>query len=591
MDISHKTFRIGLQLKAVISIALLIIIVASSLSFYFIRYVNQQAYEDLRKRGLSLAKNLAYNSEYGVLIANREMLSKLIDGVMKEDDVVYAITQDLEGNVLASSESGMEELGLGGKINAKAITATEPVVEVYENKNRESLYDITVPVYSIGGGFSELEMGLFSEDKELKETSKGKIGVARVGISLKNTDLLTKRITNTTIMLTLIIILISTVVTIAGVKRLIYPIKLLLLGAQNAAEGDLTQQVNIQLKDEIGQLADGFNTLIRSTHHIVGQIRNTAEKVNSSAQEMSSFTQHMNASTLEISSTIQQISKGVTTQAIRMGEISKLMDEMSGSVRQVTENAQHAAEASQQARDRAQVGGEATEETVGKMDKIAEVVTIATNLIRALNERSLQIGEITEVITKIADQTNLLALNAAIEAARAGETGRGFAVVAEEIRKLAEGSADATTKIGGLIKGIQTEIGKAVGTIEVGSKEVTSGREVVNRAGKALSEIITTVEKTAVMVTDISTAAQEQLKVTQGVVKAIEELAAIAQESSSAAQETSTSTQQQTSSMEEMTSSSEELSKMAASLANLVKRFKLKEEAEDNNKQESEIAG
>ncbi|MFH1783768.1 MAG: HAMP domain-containing methyl-accepting chemotaxis protein [bacterium] len=386
------------------------------------------------------------------------------------------------------------------------------------------------------------------------------------------------RIINDSLWILLILFALTTAALVAFILRaIINPIKQFTMAAGKIAgqEGDLGQVLEVTADDEIGDLAGAFNLLIRNMYNMVKQLRETADAVSGSAQGLSASTQEMNASTQEISSTLQQISKGVTTQARRVEETSRAMEEMMTLVKQVAASAQTAAATSAEAAKRAQIGGEATEETVGKMNRISTVVTSAAAVIQALGERSKQIGEIISVITSIADQTNMLALNAAIEAARAGEAGRGFAVVAEEVRKLAEGSAKAADQISKLIKAIQSETDMAVTTVGSGNREVAEGKIVVNKAGEALSEIIRAVQKVSTMVSEISTVTQRQLDKTGQVVKTIDEIAQIAEESASATEEASASAQQQTASMQEMASGAQELATMSTKLRSIVAKFRL----------------
>ena len=347
-----------------------------------------------------------------------------------------------------------------------------------------------------------------------------------------------------------------------------------------ARRGDLTQRVSISAYDELGDATIDLNYFLETLQKMVIQIRSTADKVSASSQALSSSTQEINASTAEVSGVIAQISKGTTTQAERVEATSKIMKRMADSIRQMVSQAQIGASGSEQAAKRAQEGGEVIEEVVQGMNRISKVVTDSATVVQSLGQRSQEIGEITDTITKLADQTNLLALNAAIEAARAGEAGRGFAVVAEEVRKLAEGSAIAAGKIGNLIKGIQSETQKAITSMETGTSEVNQGRQIVDKAKQAFTEIVKMVQQTAQVATQASVSIGEQLKGTEEVVKSINEIATIAEQSSSAAQEASSSTEEMTASMEEMAASSQELSQMAVELRDLVGRFKLEEETE-----------
>ncbi len=339
--------------------------------------------------------------------------------------------------------------------------------------------------------------------------------------------------------------------------------------------GDLTAEVPVATKDEIGDLAGAFNKMLGGLRGMVRQTLEVAEGVSSSAQGLSASAQEMNASVEEVSSTVQQIAKGSTDQAEATERASGSIEEMSSAIGQVSTSAQSAASVSAKNAESAKAGGEAAREAVKKMEQINAVVSDSAAAVKNLGERSQQIGEIVKVISNIADQTNLLALNAAIEAARAGDAGRGFAVVAEEVRKLAEESGKAADEISTLIANIQNETQKAVSAMEVGAREVGEGREIVNTAGRSFEEIVQRVEETAGMVQQISQASMQLAESSKSVVKSIEEVSSTAQESASAAQEASASTEEQTVSMEEMASSAQELADMAVGLKDLVSKFKL----------------
>ena len=376
----------------------------------------------------------------------------------------------------------------------------------------------------------------------------------------------------------IIIVIIGTLLILFFTALLVKPLSMITETAEEvASQADLTRKIKVASRDEIGKLAGAFNGIIESTHSMVLRIRNSADKVASSSQDLSSSSQEVNASTQQIANSIQQISKGVTVQAQKTEEISKIVQEATISMRKVTSNAQQAATASQQASTRAKEGRKATTDTVERMEEIADVVNTTTEVIKSLSQQSQQISEINETVASIADQTNLLALNAAIEAARAGEAGRGFAVVAEEIRKLAESSAEAAGKISGLIRKIQTMSQEAVVSAEAGSKKVIEGKNAVNKASQALDEIIKSVEHIAAMVNEIAVASQQQLKSTERIETAVGEVANIAEESASAAQETSSSIEEQSASMEEMATSAGGLARLAIELKESVVKFRLKE--------------
>jgi methyl-accepting chemotaxis protein len=197
------------------------------------------------------------------------------------------------------------------------------------------------------------------------------------------------------------------------------------------------------------------------------------------------------------------------------------------------------------------------------MNAIHEVVQGSAREVNELGSRSKAIGKVVDVITHIADQTNLLALNAAIEAARAGEYGRGFSVVAEEVKKLADGSAEAANQIAGMIRQIQKEISLVVTSMSTGAEKVAEGLSVVAGAGEALGEIQSASDEVVVQVQDISASFENQADQASRVVEAITNIVAVSEENASATEEISASTEELTASMESMVAAAKQLEGVA----------------------------
>ncbi len=297
----------------------------------------------------------------------------------------------------------------------------------------------------------------------------------------------------------------------------------LLTIVSSAAEGDLTVKAEVTA-DSLGSVADAFNFMTTSLLSLVTQANNAALEIQRATSEILRSAERMRLGAVEQSSQIRNASESVNT--------------MSQTTQRMAKNAEAATQTSVNAIQAAVKGGTAVAETIKGMQRIRATVQSTGKKIKGLGERSLEIGAIIEVINEIATQTNLLALNAAIEAARAGDQGRGFAVVADEVRKLSERAARATKDITGLIKGIQIETSEAMTVTEEGTREVEEGTKLADQAGAALREIEQIVKQTSNLMTDITKAADDQVKSTGSVVHTMDTISQLTQETARGVRDT-----------------------------------------------------
>jgi twitching motility protein PilJ len=295
------------------------------------------------------------------------------------------------------------------------------------------------------------------------------------------------------------------------------------------ARGDLTLRGRVT-NDALGNVVDSVNYMLDNFVKVLERVRKGALDVQSSANEILIASEEM--------------STGAIQQDQEITNTSSAVEQLTVSMKQVSNNAEASAEAARRALDAAEQGNRSVRDTLEGMQRIRSSVQATAKRIKALGDRSLEISEIVNVINDITEQTNLLALNAAIEAARAGEAGRGFAVVADEVRKLAEHSRNATKDIAALIKAIQAETNDAVVVMEEGTREVEVGAKLADQAGRALDAISTVVRQSAELVQEISLASKQQVRGTEGVANAMQIISNITRQTSQGARQTARTVEQ-----------------------------------------------
>jgi len=319
------------------------------------------------------------------------------------------------------------------------------------------------------------------------------------------------------------------------------------------SSGDLTARMEGEFKNNYAGYQGQINSVGESLENIV---RKVTDAVTATASASS-----------QISASSEEMAAGSQEQSAQAGEVATAVGQMTSTILETSKNANNAAENAKNAGIVAKEGGRVVDETVKGMIRIAEVVKKSAETVQALGKSSDQIGEIVQVIDDIADQTNLLALNAAIEAARAGEQGRGFAVVADEVRKLAERTTKATKEIAVMIKQIQKDTGEAVVSMQQGTVEVENGKQLADKAGESLKQIISGADEVGAIISQVATASQEQSSAAEQISQNIEAISNVTHESVTGIQQ--------------IARASEDLNRLTNDLQNLVSNFKISKTTDD----------
>lgn len=362
---------------------------------------------------------------------------------------------------------------------------------------------------------------------------------------------------------------------VATSRSICGPLGRLLEGLQRVSQGDLRVTVTAVGEDEVAQVARAFDQVVRWLRDSVGRVNEISQTLTASAEELAATSEQANRSVQEIASAVQGVSRGAESQARRVAEAVGVVRQVSAGLEGASQDAAATAQAASAAERTATMGRTHVDQARAAMDHIQGATQSASQVIASLGRRSQDIGRIVELITEIASQTNLLALNAAIEAARAGDQGRGFAVVAEEVRKLAQESAQAADQIADLVREIQREAEESVRAMEQASGAVGRGVQVVEEAGSAFEEIVRSVQGVADLVERIRTASASLAASARAVESSMEELASISEQNSASAEQVSAATQQISAGSHELANHGQALARLATDLQNLVGQFQV----------------
>jgi methyl-accepting chemotaxis protein len=314
-----------------------------------------------------------------------------------------------------------------------------------------------------------------------------------------------------------------------------------------ARTGDLTARLPVDSADEIGQLAQAFNTLLERLRETVKEVLEGAQMVASSAEQMSDITSH--------------VQRAAADQSREVEHAAVAVDEMTSTIQEIARNAAQAADSVSATHNQLQTASQTGTQARQEIEKLTEEVQEVVEAIETLSRQSGDIGHVLDAIRNVAEQTNLLALNAAIEAARAGDQGRGFAVVADEVRTLAKRTQESTETIRLTIQQLQQGTEQAVTTVDRASQRAGAGIAQVSRTAHTLTDIEHNVSAISDLNLQIAAAAEQQSAAANEIARNVKRVTDYSRQVADQADQTA--------------HASTELAKLGTRLKNIVKNYRV----------------
>lgn len=427
----------------------------------------------------------------------------------------------------------------------------EEAADSFENVARPSFLNIQKTI---------LEEKGFSSDQIDKFDNEANATYARV---------------RTTMIIVLVLVLLITIGVVLYLMREIKSgVNAVLKGAKEGEARNLAYRIPVDRSDEFGHIAASFNHMFDEFRDMTKEFQASADIVDQSAiqltetaEQSAEATQSIAQSITEVAGSTQEQMDYVTKTKEEVDAFSEGVDKSLATMNTIRRHVEVTTQMTQE-------GGKLVQATVEQMHSIADTVEHSSAVIEKLGERSKEIGAIIDTISGIAEQTNLLALNAAIEAARAGEHGRGFSVVAEEVRKLAEESQGAATKISDLIAAIQKETGAAVSAMETGRAEAEKGRANVQSTGEGFKAIMERIEGIHSDTQLIMGTIQDIDESGKKIVGYTDNIHGSSQKISSSTETVSAAAEEQSAGMEEIAASSRQLAEQAQKLKDALSKFR-----------------
>ncbi|AVK50442.1 chemotaxis protein [Clostridium sp. MF28] len=582
---TKKTKGLPIKTKLILVMILLLsipVLVLGLVSYYVAR-------AELENSGKILLRN-SVEMTLQVIDANQKLVDQ---GKLSLDDAQERVREYMLSEKQADGTRKINQnlsLGKSGYLLAytqDGVEAAHPSLEGksvldYKDKKTGTLFvKDQIKVANDGGGYLTYWWTLPNSDKISDKITYQKTDphwgwVVCAGTYMNDFNVGSNNILITTLIILLSVIILGSAVIMIFAKHISTPIKEISDAVDTVASGNLNiKAMKIKNRDEIGNLNNSFNIMVRNVNDFISSVKDSVNVVFDSSKLLDEIVAENTASINEVSDSVEEIAKGSNEQAketengvIRVKNLSEKIDLVTKLTIETNDIAVKTTNISNR-------GLEAIDLLSKKSIENSKATEKTSAIIMEVDKTSIEIGSITEAISQISEQTNLLSLNAAIEAARAGEQGKGFAVVAEEVRKLASQSSMSASKVKELINGIQDKSKAAVKAIEDGKLIAKEQNNSVIDAKDIFVEILKSVEKITNDMKNLKTYSLEMENEKNEIVEVLETLSASTEESSAATEQISATTEQQLASVNQIAKHTQDLNKLAEKLRDAVNAFQV----------------
>jgi len=528
-----------------------------------------------KKRGLEIITRIAKELE-GILAQSNDWASAhrpLREAIDRNlDNHEFLLLCDLNGLALIHSNRLREGMIFNNEIELKAAQCTQPITQIYHRNTGEVLLDAASPVFVNGNHTFAVRLGIPLHKVRLSQQMF--TGILPV-LLLSGSWIVLSSFSPVSIISSALAIGAQIFYSLWLKNKVATAINETFKVTKAIAKGNLKALAKAHTDDELGNLSYEVNKVSLGMKSIIMDLASFSERAQDMSQAQASHAQISAENHETLAATLEEFSAGASDQIQGTKMSQKQVDEIQSASRSILTSTQEVLSLTTSAKTTSQEGTFAVNEAIREMGIIYQVTEQANNSILGLAEQAQKIGDIISVINGISDQTNLLALNAAIEAARAGEHGRGFAVVADEVRKLADSSAYSSRQIMELISNVQGMVNTTVDKISQGMDEVNRGKEVIEKAGKAITSLDQVINATSFKVETNLQNADHLLNQSELLAQTQQQATIIATHFAEGATQAAATVEQQMVSTKEISVISSELAKTSAHLNQVIKRFEV----------------